>query len=201
MSKFSFDILLLSEKDFEKVLAITDKYDLDCEQLEHREGKRYLIRFDSDYGEYEFFNEVHQIFEFDYLKVDKIRVGKYDVRINISRSQNPYFRDSWGRPFETDESENWYYVKPINPIDKFPTKKIEYNLKGTKRWVWIGVTQGHNPNTNERGYIVVSSEENSRKPISPSSCHVITSKIHKTKKQAMQDGTNHITQWISRLSQ
>lgn len=200
MAKFSFDILFLSEKDFEKVIAITKKYKIDCEQLEHREGKRYLLHFESDYGEYEFFNEFEQIFEFDYLKLDKLILGKYDIRINISRSQDPYFRDSWGRPLETDESDNWYFVKPADRAKRFPTKKITYTLKGKKRWIWLGVTKGENPKTKKTGYIIIANEENSRKPINPNSGYILTNNIYQTVEDAFEDGTRQIEDRVNKLS-
>jgi hypothetical protein len=186
--RFFFEILLQSEKDLDKTIRLSKDYDLDPEVLNRADGKAYLIKFESNYQEYKFFNHLEELFEFDYKKVDNVGLGQYDFRITVSRIQDTYQFDNWGRPYETNDSANWYFIKPKNLNKVFPVKKIFYYLNGRRRWIWLNVSAGHIPNTEKTGFIVITSEKNSRRPIDPKSCFTLVDALYETEEEAFEGG-------------
>ena len=190
--RFFFEILLQSQKDLDKIMVISEEYDFDIEVLNRADGKAYLIKFESKYQEYEFFNSLEDLFEFDYIKVDKIKLGQYDVRITVSRVQDMYEYDNWGRPYETNDSAEWYFIKPKDINTTFPTKKVSYSSNGKRRWVWLGVLTEHMPNTNKQGYFAVATEENSRKPINSKSCFNLVNRLFESEEKAFKSGVDYL---------
>ena len=114
----------------------------------------YEIRFTSDNEEWNLNTDIEEILP-EYNFVTELSSGGSEIRMQISRYQDPFSQDGWGRPIETSVNQTHYLVKRVaEKIEKY-SPRVEVLFLGESNQYFIHIINGINKSTDKKGFLIL----------------------------------------------
>lgn len=122
----------------------------------------YQIRFTSDNEEWNLNTVIEENMP-DYNFVTELYGGSSEIRMQISRYQNPYSLDGWGGPIESSVNQTCYLIKRGGEeVEKY-SPAVEVLFLGESKQYFIHIINGINKATDEKGFLISKDFKNSER--------------------------------------
>lgn len=114
----------------------------------------YQIRFTSDNEEWNLNTGIEEIMP-EYRFVTELFSGGSEIRMQISRYQDPFSQDGWGRPIENSINQTCYLVKrDEDKVEKY-SPRVEVLFSGESNQYFIHIINGIDKSTDEKGFLIL----------------------------------------------
>ncbi|MVN22871.1 hypothetical protein [Mucilaginibacter arboris] len=195
MIETSLTIILNRIEDIENIENILKDLDILSPIYIIQIDDTFQITFTTEYEYYELESKI-LINYCDYEFTKDLGNGRKEIRIQISRVQFPYSRDSWGRPIEDPINETYYLIKKVTK--KIDAAKVNPRIKvlfeKEERSYYINIVCGVIATTDEKGFLVLN--DFNEKIKADNKNNFLINELFETRTDAFWQGYNKLNNYV-----